>query len=306
MLAEWAQALTPYNNQIWVAHARAGTLSIVDDASLKANTININQASFWAITANSRNIYAAGRIEGTADDGLVVMIDPVRRAEIRRTLVPERIAEIISDETHVVALGDKGGIWVFSAGDLKQLRSIKLSTGAFSPSAAIFHEGTLIISSQTYHGENGAVFILQDWRPKTVSSTGTAADGNGVDAPEYVVGEKDFEGRNWRDTSYRPSRRYQRSCLANIDIAGNMAWRAATLNLMFRSSLAAIQLGVGWVRRAHLNPSSIVSSDERVVTQHSRQLDHRCWVTTRIAYRVVDSFWCPCASNPTYSPIVDH
>ena len=71
--------------------------------------------------------------------------------------------------------------------------------------------------------------------------------------------------------------------------------------LKFRSSLAAIQLGVGWVRRAHLNPSRIASPDERVVTQHNGQLDHRCWVTTRIAYRVVDSFWCPCASNPTYS-----
>ena len=76
--------------------------------------------------------------------------------------------------------------------------------------------------------------------------------------------------------------------------------------LKFRSSLAAIQLGVGWVRRAHLNPSRIASPDERVVTQHNGQFDHRCWVTTRIAYRVVDSFWRPCASNPTYSPIVDH
>ena len=67
--------------------------------------------------------------------------------------------------------------------------------------------------------------------------------------------------------------------------------------------MAAIQLGVGWVRRAHLNSSRIASPDERVVTQHNVQLDHRCWVTTRIAYRVVDSFCCPCASNPTYSPI---
>ena len=54
--------------------------------------------------------------------------------------------------------------------------------------------------------------------------------------------------------------------------------------LKFRSSLAAMQLGVGWVRRAHLNPSRIASPDERVITQHNGQLNHRRWVTTRIGY----------------------
>ncbi|MFK7903075.1 MAG: YncE family protein [Nitratireductor sp.] len=169
VLGEWATDLVPHRNKIWVAHARAGLLTIVDDLSLNPETINIVGASFWAIAANEKSVYAAGRVEGTDDYGLITMIDPATKNEISRTYVSQHITKLIADESHIVAVGSKGGVWVFDANSLSLLRTIKLTIGEFHPRAAIIHDGMLVLSSQMHSGENGAALILRDWRPKPAS-----------------------------------------------------------------------------------------------------------------------------------------
>ena len=82
-LGEWGQALTAFGRQIWVAHARGVALTAVDEDSLRAIPVEVRGASLWAITANASNVYAGGRIDGTRDDGLVVMIDPATRTRGR-------------------------------------------------------------------------------------------------------------------------------------------------------------------------------------------------------------------------------
>ncbi len=166
ILGKNATALTSQGTQIWVAHGSEPALTLVDRTSLKATPINAGGASFWSITSNSRNVFAGGRVDGSSDDGLIVMFDPVTLAGLHRASLPQRIAEIISDEDHVVAVGDKGGIWVFSARDLTLQRTITLSTGRLEPRAVMFNEDALLISSSRYRGENGAVFVIGNWRPE--------------------------------------------------------------------------------------------------------------------------------------------
>jgi len=171
ILGKNATALASQGTQIWVAHGSEPALTLVDRTSLKATPINAGGASFWSITSNSRNVFAGGRVDGTANDGLIVMFDPVTLTRLHRASLPQRIAEIISDEDHVVAVGDKGGIWVFSARDLTLQRTITLSTGGLEPRAVMFNEDALLISSSRYRGENGAVFVIGNWRPE-VQQTG--------------------------------------------------------------------------------------------------------------------------------------
>ena len=76
------------------------------------------------MTANDRNVYAGGRVDGTKDNGIVIKLDPATQADVARVSVPEMVMNIISDETHVVAVGEKGTIWVVSANDLRLLHSL--------------------------------------------------------------------------------------------------------------------------------------------------------------------------------------
>ncbi|MDF3812101.1 MULTISPECIES: lysozyme inhibitor LprI family protein [Rhodopseudomonas] len=165
ILGEWGQALTAHSNQIWVAHARGPALTVVDQDTLDATSVRVDGASLWAISGNSRNIFAGGRVDGSTDDGLVIMLDPDRRGELHRASVSQLVTKIISNDDHVVALGDKGTIWVFSARNLALQRTITLSTGSFAPRAAIFARGALLISTSKFSGEDGAVLVVADWLP---------------------------------------------------------------------------------------------------------------------------------------------
>ena len=164
-LGEWGQALTAFGRQIWVAHARGVALTAVDEDSLRAIPVEVRGASLWSVTANASNVYAGGRIDGTRDDGLVVMIDPATRREVARARVSQLVTSLVGDDENVVAIGDKGTIWVLSAQNLALRRTITLSTGAFSPRAMKIVRDNLLISASTFRGENGAVFVLRNWWP---------------------------------------------------------------------------------------------------------------------------------------------
>ena len=164
-LGQWGQAMTAQGDQIWIAHARGPALTVADQGSLDATSIKVAGASLWSLSANSRNVFGGGREDENNNAGLVIMFDPVNRTEIHREPVSQLVMKIISDDDHVVALGNKGTIWVFSARDLTLQRTITLSTGAFEPHGAILHQDSILISVGQFRGENGAVFVVGDWRP---------------------------------------------------------------------------------------------------------------------------------------------
>ncbi len=164
-LGQWGQAMTAQGNQIWIAHARGPALTVADQDTLDATSIKVSGASLWSLAANSRNVFGGGREDENNEAGLVVMFDPVNRTEVHRATMSQLVTRIVSDENHVVALGNKGTIWVFAARDLSLQRTITLSTGAFEPHGAIFHQDSILISVGQFSGENGAVFVVGDWRP---------------------------------------------------------------------------------------------------------------------------------------------
>lgn len=165
VMGEWATDLAAFRNKVWVSHSRGDMMSIVDGGSMGIETMHVAGADLWSVAADSRHIYSGGRATGTMDDGLVVMIDPVRRAELHRVRLSERVANIASDEEFVIAVGDKGTIWILSATDLKVLRTITLSTGGFNSRGLQMKEDLILISNQQYRGENGAVYVIGNWKP---------------------------------------------------------------------------------------------------------------------------------------------
>ncbi|AXS39813.1 hypothetical protein [Breoghania sp. L-A4] len=165
VLAEWGQALTTHGSDVWVAHARVPALTLVDKQTMRSVELDVPGASFWAIAANSRAVYAGGRVDDDNSRGLVVMFDPATRTEVARAALSERIAEMTADDGHVVAVGESGTVWVFSADDLQLQRTIHLSTGPFEPRSAMILDRELLIASSRYRGDNGAVFLLGGWRP---------------------------------------------------------------------------------------------------------------------------------------------
>ena len=162
-LGEWAQALTIGLNKVWVAHARGPALSIINPQTLAVETSDIGPVSLWAIATNQKGVFAGGRIAEDNGQGVVVAIDPASYRERNRLLVNQRIAALAADETAVAAIGENGTIWVASAADLSLQRVITLSMGAFSPNSAILVGRQLVVVAGQYKGENGAVFVVNDW-----------------------------------------------------------------------------------------------------------------------------------------------
>jgi hypothetical protein len=183
VLGEWALAATAQGPDVWIAHARAPALTAVDQRSMKARTFDLGGAELWTISANSVHVFAGGRRAGSDADGLVAMIDPATGAEMARASVTERISEIYSDEDDVIAVGDKGTIWLYAAADLALRRTITSSTGPFEPRDIIVLDGRLVMSVANFNGERGAIFLLDDWLPSDTAS-GAAA---GTALPPPVV-----------------------------------------------------------------------------------------------------------------------
>ncbi|MCB1521827.1 MAG: hypothetical protein KDJ37_14815 [Hyphomicrobiaceae bacterium] len=189
VLGEWAQALTANDAEVWIAHVRAPALTIVDQDTMRATTIDIRGASLWAVTSNGRSVFAGGRIGEDNDAGVVVAIDPAGRREVRRARLSERIARIVADDDHVVAVGAKGTIWILSAVDLDLKRTITLGLGEFTPSALLFHDDALLVAAGQFRGENGAIFMVGDWRPEG----GGKAGASGNDAPGRAAVQPSFD-----------------------------------------------------------------------------------------------------------------
>ena len=164
LLGDWGQAITTGHGKVWVAHVRGERLSVIDPQSLAVENDTIKGASLWALAANRTGFFAGGRIGDDNERGLIVSIDPKSRQETKRLLVRELIAVMAADDEFLVAINSSGTIWVVSAKDLTLQGVITLSVGPYSPSSALIVDNKLVIAAQQYHGENGAVFTVSDWR----------------------------------------------------------------------------------------------------------------------------------------------
>jgi len=196
-LGEWSTSLTIAGSDVWVGHARGQALTIVDRATLKSRKLALPGIEVWALAANAKSVFAGGRYEGSDHDGSVVMVDARSRKEISRFSVTELVTRIAADNDKVVAIGNEGTIWILSAGDLSLVRTIRLGTGNFKPSSVSFNDNDLIVSTGQYRGENGAVFVLSDYMPKTFSrpSTNTSATNNPAVRPGAASGSRPPKAR---------------------------------------------------------------------------------------------------------------
>jgi hypothetical protein len=168
LFGEHGEAIAAFGGKVFVAHsigpARTAALTVVDDHTMAVRIGNVRGASLMTVTANSSGVYAGGTIGVDDAQGLVVSINPNTLQEARRSAVNERIAAITADDTHVVAMGIKGRIWIYSADRLALQRTVKLATGGFEPAALLIVGDRLFISRYQHQGENGAVFVVTGWR----------------------------------------------------------------------------------------------------------------------------------------------
>ena len=157
-LGEWATSLVATEDEVWVSHARNGGVSIVDKRSLRDARISLPGAEIWKLASDFSFVYGGGRVEGSADDGLLIKINPLSRQETGRVLLPEMIREVATDGTFVFAVGKTGTIWIVSATDMKLLRTVKPTTlgASYAPTSALVVEDLLMISARQFFGLDGA------------------------------------------------------------------------------------------------------------------------------------------------------
>ena len=164
MLGEWGQALALGFGKVFVAHVRPPGISVIDPVTLNATHAGSGELSLWAITANSFSVYAGGRFGDDNAAGVIVEINPADGSEGRRIPVPERIAAMTSDDTIVVAVGEKGTIWLVDVGSYRIVKTITVNGGIGNPRDVIISAGRIAITDQARNGDNGAVLILQNWQ----------------------------------------------------------------------------------------------------------------------------------------------
>jgi DNA-binding beta-propeller fold protein YncE len=164
LLGEWGQAIAFGADKVYVAHARPPVLDIVDPKTLDARTMDLANLQLWSIASAAGRVFAGGRLSDNLAQGAVVSIDPQTGAEQRRRMVDQNVMAIVADESSVIAIGDKGRIFVFKAEGLEPVSVIDLSTGPFRVGGVEIASGRLYVASETQFGENGAILVVDGWR----------------------------------------------------------------------------------------------------------------------------------------------
>lgn len=165
LLREWGEALAVGQDRVYVAHARSPALDVVDARTLDARTIDLVNLQLWSIAAAAGRVFAGGRLSDNWEQGVVVSIDPQTGAERGRRMVDQNVMAIVADESSVAAIGEKGRIFVFKAEGLEPVSAIDLATGPFKVGGVAIASGRLFVTSQSQFGENGAVLVVDGWRP---------------------------------------------------------------------------------------------------------------------------------------------
>jgi hypothetical protein len=183
-LGDKANAIAASPGKLWVSYARGANLGIVDQQSLTIQQASIPGALLFAVAANGANMYAGGEF---GNQGVVAAIDPRSGQELQRQPVDERINRVVADNANVVAFGNRGKIFVFSAPSLRPQRTITLTAQPFSAEAALIVGDTLYISNQQQFGENGALLVVNGWRPPVQVPVGPAPALGSAPGPAPIV-----------------------------------------------------------------------------------------------------------------------
>lgn len=172
LLGEWGETVTVAHGRIWVGHVRGGKISIVDPETLVASPLDIGDMAVWDITGNGQSVVAGGRVGEDNARGLVMTIDPQTGQGVSTRELSQMVQRVAADDEHVVAASLDGTLTVMDAGTLIIQRIITLTTGPFRPSDLIISGDQLIVVAQQLGGENGAVLVVNGWRPAPVAGTG--------------------------------------------------------------------------------------------------------------------------------------
>jgi hypothetical protein len=163
-LGEWGQALSVSNGKMYVVYARPPAMNIVDQKTMAVVTVDLQDLSLWSTVAFPEKVLVRGRLNSDWNRGVVAAVDPATSAEHRRQLLDQTMVALAADSENVVAVGEKGRIWVLSLNDLSLQSVIDLSTGPFKARAAAIQSGSLYVTSREHAGINGTVFAISAWR----------------------------------------------------------------------------------------------------------------------------------------------
>ena len=164
LLGQWGEALAAGDGGIYVAHARPPALDIVDQKTFAVRTLDPPDLSLWAAVAGPDRLFVGGRINSDWSKGVVASLDPKSGAERQRRLVDQMIVALVADDKSLVAVGEKGRVWILSPNDLAVQSVVDLATGPFKARAAALYAGVLYVTSQEQFGDKGAVFAISGWR----------------------------------------------------------------------------------------------------------------------------------------------
>jgi outer membrane protein assembly factor BamB len=172
-----AQAVAVSHGRAWIVRQRGPALTAVDEQALTVSNLDLQGASLSVVSTNGPLVYVGGTLGFGSQQGLVAAVNPGSMQEVRRQLLDQAVAAVTDDAQHVVAIGSRGKIYVFSAGNLDLVRTIEMPAipfnnipGGGGPKAAMIQGDTLYVSNGQQFGENGAILVLTGWRPAAVSA----------------------------------------------------------------------------------------------------------------------------------------
>jgi hypothetical protein len=210
-LAEMSQAIVSHQGKTWIGHSRGPSLTVIDEQSLAIQKPNVANVSVQAMTANGARVHIGGSAAPGGPQGVVVSVDPTTMQEVRRQVVDQPIATMTDDDSHVVAVGNRGRIYVFSAGELELRRTIDMPGISFRPDdgagprSALMQGGSLYIANGQQFGENGAILVLADWRPAAMPvqppSSGQPAPSGPQPAPSVAATDCPYQVANVGDAT---------------------------------------------------------------------------------------------------------
>tara|TARA_R110000850_G_scaffold137044_4_gene258248 strand:+ start:370 stop:1326 length:957 start_codon:yes stop_codon:yes gene_type:complete len=117
---------------------------------------------FPSIAANDSSIFVAG---GEPDvDGEIIQFKPGTAEIISSYNIENEYVELVTaDSNFVVAVGEYGTLWLFSAKDLKFLKSVSLIKEDWLPGSVLIQGESVYITTHVGNGENGSILVLRDF-----------------------------------------------------------------------------------------------------------------------------------------------
>lgn len=121
-------------------------MNIVDQKTMAVVTVDLQDLSLWSTVAFPEKVLVGGRLNSDWNRGVVAAVDPATGAEHHRQLLDQTIVALAADCESVVAVGEKGRIWMLSLDDLRVQSPDAVSAGPFKAKAAAIQSGWLCVT----------------------------------------------------------------------------------------------------------------------------------------------------------------